>query len=93
MATTRIDWPRVLEEIAHLLGDAEPGFPERVIPLGAIRLGQALDRPKSTVQGWQLGSMPRHDDGEMLIDRWCQLTGKAREFVPRERRSLSAAMR
>lgn len=31
------------------------------------------------------GSSPRHDDGEALIELWCDATSKAHSEAPRER--------
>lgn len=88
-----IDWPRLLDELAWLLGERDFAFPDVRVPLSASRLAQALQVPRTTLIGWRDGSEPKHSDGELLLVRWCLLTGKAREFAPLERRSLSASAR
>lgn len=37
--------------------------------------------PKSTLYGYKDGSEPRHDDGELLISLWCEITENSRESV------------
>jgi hypothetical protein len=87
---TRIDWAALLGEIAWLLGDPEPHLEGQRVPCSQERLATALGVPRGTLRGWMDGSEPKHTDGEKLLDRWCGLTGKARLFAPRERRSLTA---
>ena len=87
-----IDWPAVLGDIAYQLGPLDANGLTRT-PLGRRLLAQQLGVPDGTVRGWMDGSEPRHTDGEMLLDRWRALTGKPREFAPRERRSLTATQR
>jgi hypothetical protein len=86
-----IDWPKIIEEIADRLGEEDPVCPGQRIPCSGRPLAAQLSQPRSTLQGWIDGSEPKHADGEALLDRWSQLTGKARIFAPREQRSLSAA--
>lgn len=88
-----IDWPRVLGDIAHLLGDPEHGNPDARVPCSQERLSTALDVPRGTLRGWMDGSEPKHGDGQRLLQRWHAMTGKALEFAPLERRPLSAASR
>lgn len=90
--TVRVDWCRVLGDIAHLLGDVDQPSPTRM-PCSQEQLAAALKIPRGTLRGWMDGSEPRHTDGEALLDRWCRMTGKARIFAPTERRSLSAHFR
>jgi len=90
MNHNRIDFAKVLDEIAYLLGDDLPGSPAHV-PVSQERLADHLRVPRGTLRGWKDGSEPRHADGEQLIEQWCLLTGKARTFIPLiERRSYSA---
>lgn len=88
---TIVDWPAIITDIAHLLGDEEPGRPTMRTPLGTRGLADKLQRARSTIRGWRDGAEPSHSDGEMLLDRWCSLTGKAHAFAPRTKRQLSAA--
>ena len=76
-----IDWPRLLGDLAYLLGDELPGTSAREpAPLGM--LAADLGVPRSTLRGWLDGAEPRHNDGEALLIRWCALTGKERVFAP-----------
>lgn len=88
-----IDWPALLGDVAYLLGDADPADADRRVAVSTSRLAVLLGVPRGTLIGWMEGSEPKHADGEKLIDRWRVLTGKPREFAPRERRSLTAAQR
>jgi transcriptional regulator with XRE-family HTH domain len=88
----RVDWPMVLGDLAHVLG--EPTIDGRGrVPCTQEQLAKALDVARGTLRGWLDGSEPKHADGEALLLRWCQLTGKDRGFAPKERRSLSAHAR
>lgn len=87
----QVDWPKLLAEVAWLLGEEVPGAPHLRDPVGTPTLAKALGRKRSTVVGWIDGSEPRHSDGVMLIAAWCRLTGKGETFVPRSRSPLSAA--
>jgi hypothetical protein len=89
----RIDWPRLLEDIAYMLGEVDESNPAARTPVSTARLAVLLATPRGTLIGWMDGSEPKHADGERLIDRWRVLTGKPREFAPMERRSLTAAQR
>ena len=89
--TSRIDWPTLLGDIAYRLGDDVPGHPGDRVACGERHLADHLQMPRSTIRGWIDGSEPKHGDGEYLLDRWCRLTGKHRQFAPCCRRSLSAA--
>ena len=76
-----IHWPRLLGDLAYLLGDELPGTTAREpAPLGALAFDLAV--PRSTLRGWLEGAEPKHNDGEALLMRWCALTGKARAFEP-----------
>lgn len=86
-----IDWSALLADIAHCLGEDDPLRSGQRIPCGTRVLASDLGYPRMTIQGWIDGSVPKHPDGEALIERWCVLTGKERIFAPRARQSLSAA--
>lgn len=75
------DWPRLLDDLAYVLGDELPGTTAREpAPLGTLAAFLAV--PRSTLRGWLEDAEPRHNDGEALLMRWCALTGKARAFAP-----------
>lgn len=93
MAAMRIDWPRLLEDLAYLAGEVDACNTEVRVPCSQERLAVTLGVARGTLRGWMDGSEPKHGDGELLLVRWCTLTGKAREFAPRERRPLSAFAR
>ena len=76
-----IHWPRLLGDLAYLLGDELPGTTAREpAPLGT--LAEFLAVPRSTLRGWLEGAVTRHNDGEALLVRWCALTGRARLYAP-----------
>jgi hypothetical protein len=85
MTATRVNWPKLLEEVAWLLGEPVLHEPERRVPLSTSQLADAIGQARGTLRGWIDGSEPKHADGEALLDRWCKLSGKAREFAPLER--------
>lgn len=88
----RVDWPMVLGDLAHVLG--EPTIDGRGrVPCTQEQLAKALDVARGTLRGWMDGSEPRHADGEHLLARWCALTGKGRGFAPKVRRVPSAHTR
>ena len=89
----RVDWSAVLGDIAYLLGEPDGTLEGVRVPCSQNNLADSLGMPRGTLRGWMDGSEPRYSDGERLLDRWCELTGKARIFAPQERRSLSAAGR
>ena len=88
--TTSIDWPRVLGEIAHMLGDDVPATGQRV-PAGTRAVAEYLGANRSTLLRWLDGSRLSWEDGERVLTAWSRLSGKHTAFAPRERRSLSAA--
>jgi len=88
--TARIDWAAVLDDIAYMLGEVDGAGR---VPVSTVVLATELAVARGTLRGWLEGSEPRHTDGERLLARWCQLTGKPRTFAPMERRSLTAAQR
>ena len=76
-----VDWPRLLGDLAYLLGDELPGTTAREpAPLGT--LAEFLAVPRSTLRGWLDGAEPRHNDGEALLLLWAGLAGKAPVFAP-----------
>jgi hypothetical protein len=86
-----IDWPKVLDDMAHLLGEVDGQG--RRWPCSQERLAERLGIARGTLRGWMDGSEPRHCDGEELLDRWCRLTGRGRVWAPKARRSLPATAR
>lgn len=91
--TPQIDWPALLGDLAHLMGEQDGPDPAQRAPCSQERLASALGVPRGTLRGWMDGSEPRHADGERLLDAWSRHTGKARMFAPLERRPLSAVGR
>jgi hypothetical protein len=89
--SSRIDWSKVLDDIAYLLGEPLPQNADLRTSLSERKLADALKVPRGTLVGWMGGSEPRHSDGEVILAHWCRLTGKARTFVPVDRYVLSAA--
>lgn len=87
---SRIDWAKLLEEIAYLLGDARTDNEQLRDPVSQERLADALTAPRGTLRGWIDGSEPKHSDGERILAYWCRLTGKARTFAPVDRLVYSA---
>jgi hypothetical protein len=83
MTAARIDWPKLLGDIAYMLGEPAPGQnPELKVPVSQERLAEALGVSRGSLRNWIDGSEPRHADGEQLLVRWCSLSGKARTFAP-----------
>lgn len=89
--SARIDFTKVLDDIAYLLGDARQDNPQLRDPAGIREVARQLDVPYGTLRNWQDGSEPRHSDGEKIIAHWCRLTGKARTFIHVDRWVHSAA--
>lgn len=92
-ASNAVDWPALLDEIAHVLGEPDADNPDARQPCSTAALARELGVARMTLMGWIDGSEPKHSDGERLLMRWCELTGKARVFAPTERRPLSANAR
>jgi hypothetical protein len=66
----RVWWFRVIADLcAH-------GYTYQTI---AIAVGVGL----STVRDWKNGARPKYEDGDRLIELWCQVTKNLRESVPR----------
>jgi hypothetical protein len=89
--TQSIDWPRLLGDIAYLIGEQDFAFPEVRVAVGTQRLATYLELSRGAVRNYLDGTEPRHSEGERLITVWVKLSGKPREFAPRERASMSAA--
>ncbi len=70
----KIDWFRLIVELC-----GSHGYTHSTI-------AAAVGAPKSTVQGWKQGATPKYEDGERLIDLWCQVTANGRETVHRVKR-------
>lgn len=87
---TSVDFPRLIGDIQYLLGEEDPATHVRT-PIGTPALSRYLGVSRGAVRNWLDGTVPNWDDGHMLVARWCSLTGKAQEFVPLVKRSLSAA--
>lgn len=83
-----IDWPQLLADMQHLLGEDVEGHR---VPAGTRFMAAYLGYSRGVVRNWVDGSTPNHHEGEHLIERWMVLTGKARVFVPMTRAIYSAA--
>src|SRR3546814_11541530 len=68
----RVDWFRVLVDLRRL------GWT-------SARVAGEIDMPRTTVDGWKAGAVPRYDPGERLVALWVEVTGNARGDVPRVR--------
>ena len=75
MTAPRIDWPRLLGDIAYMLGEPDPGNPDVRVPCSQERLASALGvaRHAARLDGRQ---RPKHGDGERLLDRWVVSPGR-----------------
>lgn len=91
MQPSPIDIPRVLEDIAYMLGEVEPVNRLVRVPLSSVKLAEALGIPRGTLRGWMDGGDPGLHHGLMIIGLWCQVTGKAQTFIHRQRASFSAS--
>jgi len=87
----RVDWSKLLGDIAYLLGEPDTVNPGMRVACSQEKLADGLGVSRGTMRGWMEGSRPKHDEGERLIAYWCRLTGKTRTFVPLERQSFSAS--
>jgi len=85
-----IDWPRLLGDIAYLIGEEVPGSCARE-PVGSRLLAAYLGVSRGALRNWQDGTEPRHSEGEQLIETWCRLCGKPEASAPITVRSLSAS--
>lgn len=92
MSIQTFDWPRLLDDLAWLLGDPpDHDNPYVRTPISAQALAEWLKVPRKTMIGWRDGTQPRHADGEMLIAQWTRMAGKGREFVPKSYAVLPSA--
>lgn len=73
----RVDWFRIIVNLERA------GLPWRDV-------GKLMGMSKGWVEHLKNspGASPRHDDGEALIDLWCDAMDKPREDVPRERAGI-----
>jgi hypothetical protein len=87
---TVIDWPRVIDDIALLLGETVEGTGLRT-RASTVAVAVHLNVPRSTLLRWVDGSKVEYHEGVRLLAIWAALTSKAVNFAPRTRRILSAA--
>lgn len=73
-----VDWFRVLCDL-HQAG------------VGNREAARLLDVPKSTLLGWKQGAIPKHHEGERLIELWCVQLGRERLLLPYRAVERSAA--
>lgn len=59
----RTDWFRVLVDLQYA------GWPHS-------RVAALIDVPVGTLRGWKAGSEPAHDDGQRLLELWCEVMGR-----------------
>lgn len=86
------DWPRILSDIAWLLGEEILHLPGDRTPIGARALSEYLGYPRNTIRRWvEEDADLRSIDAEDIIGVWMSLCGKRREFVPVRAVSLSAS--
>lgn len=86
----RVDWPQLLDEIAHLLGEPDANNSAVRVPCGERRLAEYLGVDREAMRRWKAGSKVEYHDGTRFLATWARLTGKAETFAPRERTPLSA---
>lgn len=91
MSTTTVDWPRLLGDIAYLLGDQLHPDSDQRQAVGTPRLAEYLGISRGALRNLLDGTEPRHSDGEAFIREWVRLTGKPAAFVPMARAVFSAA--
>lgn len=91
--TAYIDWPKLLGDIAWMLGEDDPSIPNSWRPLSEVRLADALGFSRSKLKNILGGTSLKveYHDGCELIRRWSSLSGKSKEFAPITVRSLSAS--
>jgi hypothetical protein len=89
--STTVDWSKLLEDMAFLLGEVDETQPGGRQPCGTRKLAQHLQVDRQTVRNLLSGSDIRHSEGERLLDIWAKLTGKAPTMAPREKAQISAA--
>lgn len=92
MTYSTIDWPLLLGDLAWLYGEPDPTNPTMLrIAIGMSTLADKLGVSRGAVRNWLDGGEPRHMDGEMLVARWVEATGKRREYLPLATAVMSAA--
>lgn len=90
---SHIDWPKLLGDIAWLLGDDEANEPNSRKPMSEVKLAEVLGFSRSKLKNILGGTSLKveYHDGCFLIERWSRLSGKPREFAPITVRSFSAS--
>ena len=88
-----VDWPTIITDMQWLLGEDVPGSQGVTMrePIGTRAMAVQLGVSRDLVRNWLNGTRVEHSHGEMLIARWCSLTGKVRAFLPMTRRVFSAS--
>lgn len=71
MEQTRVDWFRIIDDLKR-----------QGVSLYGIEAAIGVSPQK--LCGYKQGSEPRHNDGELLLGLWCQVTNKGREAAPLE---------
>jgi len=89
--TIGVDWPRLLEDISWLIGEADFAFPDVRTPAGTPKTAAYLGISRGALRNLLDGTEPRHSDGERLIAIWVKLSGKPPQFVPVARTSMTAS--
>lgn len=91
--TAYIDWPRLLGDIAWMLGEDELNVPNSRQPLSEVKLAATLGFSRGKLRNIISGTSFKveYHDGCALILLWSRLSGKAKEFVPITVRSVSAS--
>jgi hypothetical protein len=67
----KIDWFRVIADLCA------KGYTHTSIAVAVNGVNY------NTVRYWRDGGAPRYEDGEQLIQLWCNVTGKCKEIIPR----------
>ena len=90
-ARTTCDWPKLLDDLAWLLGPADFAFPNVRRPAGTEALASYLGMSRGAVRNMLDGTEPRYSQGRDLIAAWVRLSGKTEANLPTCRVSFSAA--
>lgn len=61
--------------------------------LSFVQLSRCTGIPRATLHRFSDGAIPKHADGEALVDFWCKFTLSAREQVPLSPRLLNGNAR
>jgi hypothetical protein len=90
--STTVDWSKLLEDMAFLLGEVDDTQPGGRQPCGTRKLAQYLQVDRQTVRNLLggCGDIP-YAKGERLLAMWGTLTGKPPSFAPRAKAQISAA--